>query len=203
MPWAALAAEPDELAGRIEAGLNEIWPEERYEIRFEGCAMIQRHTNADAQGWDTTGHFWLADWQTAPDAVNTNAQAMTDGTEVWEDVNVWYDPVPEMRNDPGRAALRSALDEVSRAAEPGFMDRLLGRQAGLAEATALFADIEAGAFGPRMARNRGWAERLDGAGAGEIYGYPDTGLGFTFRGEVAPGIIADFHAYAVEACAGQ
>ncbi|MEM6389993.1 MAG: hypothetical protein AAF825_09165 [Pseudomonadota bacterium] len=196
-----MAAEPEELASRIVAGLNEIWPDERYEIRFEGCAMIQRHVSADPEGWDTTGRWWLADWQTAPDAVNTSAQAITDGVRVWDDVNVWYDPVPEMRNDPGREALSAALDEVFRAAEPRFMDRLLGRHAGSAEATALYADIEAGAFGLRMARNSGWAERLDGAGVGEIYGYPDAGLGFTFRDVVAPGIIADLHAYAVEACA--
>ncbi len=201
-----------DLADRLVAGLNTIWPNEIFEITFDGCQMTFVQVSA-LKPVITSKEIWhLGDWDTDPRNVELISQNMTDGVKQWKNVQVIYRIKPEVlaRNVNDVARFSTANDEILyRPAEGSawawWWDPHAEQEKEDRIHSALSKDLHgkrlAGDFGSLIQRNHGFAiVGTDDQSRFELTGYPFEPMGFLFRDDVLDGLLNDFHEFAVSAC---
>lgn len=198
-------AENPELAARIEAGLNAIWPAMDFEVAFRGCTMTVRREAPAPEPWITTESWWLADLITDPREVTQDHQRMSDGQTTWVMTNIVFRVKPTVQETVAADLRRfqDAHEAIWVQSERGSLLRWLGlasfdRYDAL---QGLQRKRVAGHFGNIMARNQGVAwMHGDPKGTFELAGLIDGPPGFTFRDDVRDAILTDLHSHAMTAC---
>ena len=203
----------DDLPSRIVAGLNTIWPNEVFEIGFDGCQMTFVQVSA-LKPTITSKEVWhLGDLDTDPENIELIAQTMTDGVKRWKNVQVIYrmKPAAVAKHAKDVARFEEAHEAIlSRPEESTAWDWWWDPVAAQAKEDRIHSTLSrelrdqqlGGEFGHLIQRNYGHAVvGLEQDARFELSGFPMEPLGFLFQDDVLDGLLADLHAYAQNACA--
>ncbi|WP_208350232.1 hypothetical protein [Pseudaestuariivita rosea] len=191
--------------------LNEVWPDERFEVSFDRCQMrySQRSSMLNARSVE---YWWLADLRTDPDSVRAEAQLMCDASgRTRKNVTIIYEVQHNVKdaNAADRQRYMRRYDQMMD--EPPFSLRELFDSGGLIaqherqlseQLSELYKEQIDGEYVPFLARNHGGV-RFDTETNKDLFhieGFSVDPLVFVFKGDVLNGLLTDIHAHRIQNC---